>query len=143
MSPGGLLDEIVIHVGPTLLDVTFANVMWHDVHISALLDLESARPAPRDLELDTLLRFVREPRFFDWISQPDKWVGSDLPRFADDLADAYPALFAHPRLAARLAGYEALWQLVQLHHFPLGSGPFDPWGRLLALLEQGDRWAWR
>ena len=60
----------------------------------------------------------------------------------DWLADAYPALFAPPRLDARLAVYEALWQLVQLHHFPPGSVGMDPWSHLLALLEAGDRWPW-
>jgi hypothetical protein len=38
--------------------------------------------------------------------------------------------------------YEALWQLVQLLHFPPGSGSPDPWGHLLALLDAGDRWSW-
>jgi len=126
--------EVLVHA-----DVTFANVMWHDGHMNALLDFESARPAPRDLELDTLLRFVREPRLVDWTSQPDKWVGSDLETFTDGLAGAYPGLFSHPCLAARLGVYEALWQLVQLHHFRPGSGPPDPWGHLLMLIEQGDQ----
>jgi aminoglycoside phosphotransferase (APT) family kinase protein len=157
-APGierGVLDEVGAFIAERLdafapepdvlvhADVHFANILWHDGHISALLDFESARPAPPDLELDTLLRFVREPRLYDWMSQPDKWIGSDLEKFTDGLATAYPELFSQPRLAARLAVYEALWQLVQLHHFPPGSGPPDPWGRLLALLEQGDRWAWR
>ncbi|HEX5415141.1 MAG TPA: phosphotransferase, partial [Chloroflexota bacterium] len=130
--------EVLVHA-----DLHFANLLWHDGHLSALLDFESARPAPRDLELATLLRFVRERRSFDPTSPPNTWVDVGLPRFVDALADAYPELFAHPRLGARIAVYEALWRLVQLHHFPPGSGPPDPWGHLVELIEQGDRWEWR
>jgi hypothetical protein len=56
------------------------------------------------------------------------------------LAETYPALFAVPGLTARLAVYDALWHLVQLHHFPLDSGPHDPLGDLTALLASGDDW---
>ena len=40
----------------------------------------------------------------------------DLAGFVDSLVDAYAALFAHPRLDARLGVYEALW------HLPAGAG---------------------
>jgi len=131
---------------PTVLahtDAHFNNILWHDERISALLDFEGARLAPPDLELDTLLRFAREPELFDWPTAPVRMTHRDLAGFADCLADAYPALFAHPRLEKRLAVYEALWQLVQLLHFPPGSGHPDPWTHLLALLELGDHWSWR
>ena len=74
---------------------------------------------------------------------PVNLTGRDLAGFVDRLAEGYPALFAHPRLDARLGVYEALWQLVQLLHYPPGSDGPDPWGHLLALLESGDRWSWR
>jgi len=131
--------EVLVHV-----DVHFGNIMWDDAdggRISALLDFEGARSAAPDLELDTLLRFTREPQLYDW--RPVALTRRDLAGFVDWLADAYPALFAHPRLDARLAVYEALWQLVQLLHYAPGSGAPDPWGHLLALLEAGDRWSWR
>jgi hypothetical protein len=73
-------------------------------------------------------------------SQLTRW---DLAGFVGWLGDSYPAIFAHPRLDARLAVYEALWQLVQLLHYPPGSGHPDPWRHLRALLEAGDRWSWR
>jgi hygromycin-B 7''-O-kinase len=120
-------------------DVHFGNVMWDNGRISALLDFEAARLAPPDLELDTLLRFAREPELFDWPSLPVKLTRHDLIGFADWLADAYPTLFAHPHLNIRLDVYDALWQLVQLLHFPPDSGPPDPWGHLVALLERGER----
>jgi aminoglycoside phosphotransferase (APT) family kinase protein len=129
------------------IDVHFGNVMWDDKEgggggqISALLDFEGARAGPADLELDTLLRFTREPDRYDW--RPTTVTRRDLAGVVDWLADAYPALFAHPRLDARLAVYQALWHLVQLLHAPPGSGGHDPWGHLLALLDAGDRWSWR
>jgi aminoglycoside phosphotransferase (APT) family kinase protein len=128
------------------VDVHFGNVIWDDRdggRISALLDFEGARSASPDLELDTLLRFAREPELFDWPTAPVHLTRADLAGFVDWLANAYPALFAHPRLGVRLAVYEALWQLVQLFHFPPASGPPDPVGHLQALLSAGSRWAWR
>src|SRR5206468_6809789 len=53
--------EALVHA-----DAHFGNIMWDQgrPRISALLDFEGARPAPPDLELDTLLRFAREPELF-------------------------------------------------------------------------------
>jgi len=42
-------------------DLHFANLLWVDGRLTAILDFEGARPAPADMELDTLLRFAREP----------------------------------------------------------------------------------
>ncbi|HET8630315.1 MAG TPA: phosphotransferase, partial [Thermomicrobiales bacterium] len=122
-------------------DIHFANLLWADGRISALLDFETARPAAPDLDLDALLRLAREPELYrgrDGRAGPSR---RDLAAIPDWLAGAYPALFAHPRLPARLAVYEALWQLVQALHFPPGAGPRDPWGHLKALLAAGDAWA--
>ena len=145
---GAFIAERLDAFGPEPLvlvhaDAHFGNVLWDSGRISALLDFEGARLAPRDLELDTLLRFAREPELFDWPSVPVSLRRGDLAGFVEGLADAYPALFSHPRLDARLGVYEAVWQLVQLLHFPPGSASPDPWGHLLALLEAGDHWSWR
>ena len=43
-------------------DVTFENVLWHEGRITALLDVEWARPGPRDLDLDILLRCAAYPQ---------------------------------------------------------------------------------
>jgi aminoglycoside phosphotransferase (APT) family kinase protein len=129
------------------VDVHFGNVMWaaggdkDGGRISALLDFEGARRAPPDLELDTLLRFTREPHLYDW--RPATLTPRDLTGVVDWLADAYPGLFSHPRLDTRLAVYEALWQLVQLLHYPPASGDPNPWDHVLALLDAGDHWSWR
>ncbi len=156
--PGGdqaLLDEVGAFIAerldafagdPAVLvhgDAHFANLLWDGDRLAALLDFEGARPAAPDQELDTLLRFAREPELYrgrDGGAGPSR---GDLAAFPDWLAAAYPALFTHPRLPARLAVYEALWHLVQLLHFPPGADPPDPWGHLKALLDAGERWvAW-
>ncbi len=120
-------------------DLHFDNVLWDNDHLTALLDFEGARPAPPDQELDTLLRCVREPENF---AGPVGQLGparAELAAVPDWLAAAYPDLFTHPRLPERLAVYEALWRLVQLLHFPPGTGPPDPYSHLTALLEAGSR----
>lgn len=124
-------------------DIHFANLLWDGNRLSAVLDFECAQPTARDVELDTLLRYTREPERY---RQPGGGQGparAALADFPGQLAGAYPELFAHPRLRERLAVYEALWQLLRLLHYPPGAGPPDPWGRLKSLLAAGDRWtAW-
>lgn len=149
----GLLDEIAAFVDerldafaddPTVLvhsDVHFANVLWEGDNLTAVLDFEGARPAAPDLELDTLLRFAREPEIYRGPTEPAGLTRQDLAPVPGWLADAYPELFAHPRLPERLEAYEALWHLVQLLHFPPGSGPPDPWGHLAELLGSDNAWA--
>ena len=126
---------------PTALvhsDVHFANLLWDGDRIGALLDFEGSRPAAPDLELDTLLRFCREPEHYPMIpGETSSLTAHDLASVTQWLSGAYPALFAHPRLSERLAVYEALWHLTQLLHFPPGSGPPDPWGHLLRSVEGG------
>jgi aminoglycoside phosphotransferase (APT) family kinase protein len=122
-------------------DVHFSNLLWADGHIMALLDFEGSRPAAPDLELDTLLRLAREPHLYRYPDGRASIPRDELRELPFWLASAYPELFSHPDLRARLAVYETLWQLVQLLHFPPSSGIPDPWGHLLDLLKQGDHWA--
>lgn len=124
-------------------DVHFANVLWESGHLTALLDFEGARPAAADLELDTLLRYCREPMLFHGPGEQASLRVSNLADVPDWLTSAYPELFGHPHLSERLAVYEALWHLVQTLNFPPEAQPPDPWGHLRALLRAGDRWSWR
>lgn len=123
-------DRVVLVHG----DTHFANWLWDGERVSALLDYEGARPAAPDLELDTVLRFVREP----WQFAPPALAHALMPRelaaVPEWLMGAYPELFAHPRLAERLAVYDVLWQLVQLQHFSPHSHVPDPRTRLQVLL---------
>jgi hygromycin-B 7''-O-kinase len=118
-------------------DIHFYNVLWHDGRISGLLDFEGAQPAVADQELDTLRRFCRQPVLYRGSGDATALPGADLAAVPGWLAETYPELFAVPGLTARLAVYDALWHLVQLHHFPLYGGPRDPLGRLKALLAAG------
>jgi len=118
-------------------DVHFANLLWDDGHLTALLDFEGARPASPDLELDTLLRCCREPALFRGHDRPTWPAPTEFAAVPDWLAAGYPELFRHPRLPERLAVYDALWQLVQALNFPPDSGPPDPWGHLRWLLASG------
>lgn len=120
-------------------DAHLANLLWAEGRITALLDFEGSRPAARDVELDTLLRFSRTPVLYRGRDGQDGPEDDEVRAIPGWLAAAYPELFAHPHLTARLAVYEALWQLVQLLHFPPGGSP-DPWGHLKELLAMGDRW---
>jgi aminoglycoside phosphotransferase (APT) family kinase protein len=115
-------------------DVHFANLLWDGHRLTALLDFECAQPAAPDLELDTLLRNVRAPDLYRAAHEPPGPTSQQLARLPDWLAAAYPQLFAHPRLTARLHVYDALWHLLQVQHFPPDSGPRDPWRHLRALL---------
>lgn len=118
-------------------DIHFYNLLWHDGRLSGLLDFEGAQPAVADQELDTLLRFCRQPALYRGPGDATVLVGADLAAIPDWLAETYPELFAVPGLTARLGVYDALWHLVQLHHFPLDGGRHDPLGHLKALLAAG------
>lgn len=122
-------------------DAHFANLLWDGDRLAAVLDFEGARPAAADLELDTLLRFAREPEQYRGRDGQAGATRRELAAFPDWLAGAYPELFAHPRLPARLEVYEALWRLVQVHHSSPGSHVRDPWRQLSLLLDSGNRWA--
>lgn len=122
--------QVLVHC-----DLHFANIMWSDGVIGAILDWEGSRRAARDQELDTLYRFLRTPSVY---GSPDDQVPlnpDDLRDVPAWLAEVYPELLAHPRLPERLAVYEAMWQLVQVFNFAPGSGVYDPWRNLRRLLD--------
>lgn len=122
-------------------DIHFANIMSDGPKITALLDFEGARPAAPDQELDTLLRFVREPELFLLPEHGWPLSAKDLAEIPEWLRGIYPELFSHPRLKERLETYEAMWQLVQLLNFPPNAQPADPLGHIRKLLETDNRWA--
>ncbi|MGH2410810.1 MAG: phosphotransferase family protein [Chloroflexota bacterium] len=149
----GVLDEVRAFIAERLTafgqeravlvhgDVHVANLLWDGSQLAALLDFEGARLAPPDLELDTLLRCIRDPRPYGGADTPGGLTPKELAGVPGWVADTYPQLFSHPRLTERLEVYEALWQLVQLLHFPPGRGPLNPWEALCALLTSNNNWA--
>jgi aminoglycoside phosphotransferase (APT) family kinase protein len=95
-------------------DLHAGNVMVSGGAVTGLLDFEGSRVAAADTELDMLIRCLRG-------------IGLDGDEPARGRAllaaflDGYPAIAAHPRLVDRLLTYEALWHLVQCHHWRPGA----------------------
>ncbi len=83
-------------------DLTFENVLWDDDRITAVLDVEWARPGPRDIDLDIILRCCAYPKLH---VGPDHESATRTEDYADVpawLRASYPRLFAYPRLLDRL-----------------------------------------
>jgi hypothetical protein len=128
--------------GSTLVhgDLHFENVLWDGARISALLDFEWARPGPPDLDLDVLLRFCAEPGVnvaSDYEQQLRRRDYRDVPVW---LREAYPDLFAHPRLNERLALYSLAYDLRELllrpPRHPIEQLPtHHPYNRIRRLVE--------
>jgi aminoglycoside phosphotransferase (APT) family kinase protein len=92
-------------------DLHFRNALVDNGRVSGLIDFEGFRLAPADVELDMLLRSIR------WTLASPRAGSMDHEMVPRWFSEEYPALFAHPRLIERLEVYEALWHLVQLHHW--------------------------
>ncbi len=121
MSAVGGEPDVFLHT-----DLHLRNVLVDGEGITGLIDYEGSRPGPADVELDMLVRSLHA----------DFGTGSDARAFIDAFRQGYPALFSHPRLVERLEVYEALWHLVQLHHWKPGDRwTSDPADALVDLLD--------
>lgn len=114
-----------------------------DPTISGVLDWEGARTAAADVELDMLLRWMAAAHDFpESPGQPCAIAPGGCLGLVDDVAAAYPELFATPNLRQRLEVYDALWHLVQLlvdgywrkQQPAHAAGPAPSWDDLGALL---------
>ncbi len=105
-------------------DLHFGHVIWNGERITALLDFESAVLAPRELELEMLVRFCRYPTLCTTLG------ASDLELLLSWLQEDYPLLFGEPGLERRLKLYSIEHDLRLL--------PTDPaaLGRLQVLLNE-------
>ncbi len=105
-------------------DLHFGHVIWNGERITALLDFESAVLAPRELELEMLVRFCRYPTLCTTLG------ASDLELLLSWLQEDYPLMFGEPGLERRLKLYSIEHDLRLL--------PTDPaaLGRLQALLSE-------
>lgn len=95
-------------------DVTFENVLWHEGEVTALLDVEWARPGPKDLDLDILLRCAAYPQLhvgeaYEAITRPEDYL--EVPWW---LGEAYPAMFAYPRQIDRVRVYSIAYDVRDL-----------------------------
>jgi aminoglycoside phosphotransferase (APT) family kinase protein len=119
-------------------DLTFENVLWDGKRITAMLDFEWARGAPRDVDLDVFLRMCAYPFLhvaadYEHITRTEDYV--DAPRW---LAEEYPELFAVPRLHARLLVYAVAFDVRELLAFPPTAAPrhlspYHPLKRLMRI----------
>lgn len=128
---------------PTLIhgDLHFQNVLWDTERgaISAVLDLEFSRAAPPDLDLDVFLRFCAYPHLFVPVgreAEASAEAYGDVPYW---FRDAYPDLFAHPRLLDRLRLYSVAFDVRDLLDNPPTKRVADlarthPYHRLLSTL---------
>ena len=120
-------------------DVHFQNLLWDGEQITALLDLEFARPAPADLDLDVFLRFCAFPFLFVPEDRATEVHAVDYEGVPGMLIESYPELFAHPGLLDRLRLYSISFDVRDLlatpPRGPLGTLTVDhPYRRLLAVV---------
>src|SRR4051812_1847813 len=99
-------------------DLHFENVLCDSDHVSAVLDLEWARPEAPDLDLDVLLRFCAHP--FLHVSEGYEHMAraEDYRLVPKWLHDSYPALFARPHLNERLTVYGLAYDVRDLLEDP-------------------------
>src|SRR5436190_3134803 len=99
-------------------DLHFENVLWDGSEVSAVLDLEWARPAAADIDLDVLLRFCAHPFLHVAEDYQHQARAEDYRLVPKYLHDAYPDLFAHPHVAERLAVFGLSYDIRTLLQFP-------------------------
>ena len=138
VDPGMLAEaaDMVTRLAPALIpfesttlvhgDVTFENVLWHEGSVTALVDLEWARPGPRDLDLDILLRCVAYPHLHVAEVHADRASAADYLEVPWRLSKVYPALFEFPRQIDRVRIYSLAYDVRDL----LVSPPTVPPHRL-------------
>ncbi|HEX2381700.1 MAG TPA: phosphotransferase [Acidimicrobiales bacterium] len=120
-------------------DLTFENVLWDGDDVTALIDFEWARPAPRDLELDVLLRLFAYPFLHvadDYEAQTKAEAYEEVPSW---LAEDYPQLFTARNHRDRLRLYAIAFEVRQLLLLPPAAPTHllstrHPLPRLLRLL---------
>lgn len=105
-------------------DLHFQNVLWDGRNVTALLDLEFARAAPADLDLDVFLRFCAYPSLFVPVGREHEATRDDYAFVGAWLQEDYPELFAHPRLSERLRIYSIAFDVKNVLAQP-PSGPLS------------------
>jgi aminoglycoside phosphotransferase (APT) family kinase protein len=108
--------------------------------ITGLLDFEWSQAGPPDLDLDVLIHSLAEPALHVQGGDGARLERKDFDDVLGWLRDAYPALFAHPRLADRLWIYRLAYEARALVADPPPAGsrpvpPHHPYARLRRLVE--------
>ena len=120
-----LMDAVIRFTRRTMADITpplrwgfihrdlrFDHVLWNDDRITALLDFEQAVIAPRELELDMILRFCRYPELYSGLEP------AISKRVIGWLQEDYPLLFNEPGIEQRLRLYSIEHDLRALSRQP-------------------------
>jgi hygromycin-B 7''-O-kinase len=128
-------------------DLHLENVLWDGSRVTAVLDFEFARPGPADLDLDILLRFCADPGLHVAEDYGHLVGRADFRMVPIWLREAYPKLFAHPRLAERLAVYGLAYDVRQLvleppTHPPDELPPHHPYHRVRRAVEHRTHLQW-
>lgn len=105
-------------------DLSLENVLWDGSSVSAVLDFEWARGAPRELDLDVLCRFLVLPD----LHVPEAYRGrvgpDDYREVIGWLAESYPELFSPAELDRRLALFAIAYEVRAVLANP-PKGPAD------------------
>jgi aminoglycoside phosphotransferase (APT) family kinase protein len=99
-------------------DLTFENVLWDGHAVTAILDMEWARRAPIDLDLDVFLRFACFPYLHvaeDYEAETRAIDYAEVPFW---MAEDYPELFGFPQEFARLRLYSVAYDVRELIAMP-------------------------
>jgi hypothetical protein len=95
-------------------DLHFQNVLWDGFSVTALLDLEWARGAPPDLDLDMFLRACAHPHWFVAPEYAERTRVEDYLAVPFWLAEYYPELFAHEYALERTELYAIAYDVHDL-----------------------------
>ncbi|MDH3301497.1 MAG: aminoglycoside phosphotransferase family protein [Acidimicrobiia bacterium] len=123
-------------------DLSLENVLWDGSSISAILDFEWARGAPRELDLDVLCRFLVLPD----LHVPEAYRGrvgpGDYREVIGWLADSYPELFSPADLDRRLTLFAVAYEVRAVLANPpkVASdrlSPVHPYRRLIDVAADG------
>ena len=121
-------------------DLHFQNVLWDGEQVSAVLDLEFARAAPPDVDLDVLLRFCTAPFLFVPVGREAEAKTEDYADVPYWFRDAYPEVFGNRRAFDRLRLYAVGFDVRDLLANPPTRPPNEltrhhPYRRLLSTLK--------
>lgn len=99
-------------------DFNFNQVMWHEGRVTALLDLEMSHAEAPDWDLAPFLGFCHDPvravpEHLEAVSSAEDYC--DAPLW---LKEAYPEMFAYPRLRDRLALQVLVLRFPELMNHP-------------------------
>jgi aminoglycoside phosphotransferase (APT) family kinase protein len=118
-------------------------------HISGLLDFEWAQAGPPDLDLDVLVHSLADPALHVDGGDGTRLQRKDFDDVLGWLRNAYPELFAHPRLAERMWIYRLAFETRALIAQPpppgVGPGalpPHHPYLRVRRLIEDRSDLRW-